>query len=123
MQADPEDLRRVVKDPRGRAEPDKGKLNWIPLFDFRDFRDQWLFAKVAPGEYFNTLYDLSDRCLEYFQQLCRKEFGEREEFVPHITLAKVKKGISVTRVGITNPSSNETSLQIFFEKLLCLGSK
>ena len=47
MQTDPEDLRRVVKDPRERAEPDKGKLNWIPLFDLRDFRDQWLFAKVA----------------------------------------------------------------------------
>ena len=34
-----------------------GKLNQVPLFSLGDFRDQWLFAEVALGEYLNTDVD------------------------------------------------------------------
>ena len=110
----PEDLHRVIKDLRKIADPYKGKLNRIPLFGLGDFRHQWLFAKVATGEYFNTLCDLSGRCQEYSQILCQNGFGEREDFEPHVTLAKIKKGISGSRVGIIDPVSYESWRQTCF---------
>ena len=110
----PEDLHQVSKALKEIADPFKGNLCQIPLFGLGDFRGQWLFAEVASREYSNKLYDLSNRCLEYSQRWCRKDFGEREKFVPHVTLAKVKKGISSSRVGIIDPSSYKTWQDYYF---------
>ena len=57
MPTDNNDTRRSSKSKQREIEFYKGKLNQIPLFSLGDFRNQWLFAKVALGEYLNTDVD------------------------------------------------------------------